>query len=247
MKKPWKKSTDDTETTAAAAADSSATESSAASSESSADSTDQAQHDKSYTPKKGRPTPKRNEVERAHGYRKKPYSAPTTGKEARQRRKDLKSSMTKEEYAKYKKRKRDERARERQHNRERMLSGDERFLLARDRGPERRLIRDWVDSRRRIVNFFMPMALLLLLFMMVATFTRNLLLNDILSIVGMVMMSVLIIDGILLSRKCNRCVRERYPDTDLSNFGMGFYAFQRASMVRSMRSPRPQVNIGDSI
>ena len=59
---------------------------------------EQAGQSKAFTPKKGRPTPKRNEVEREVGVRRTAFDAPSTSKEARERRKELKNSMSKDEY-----------------------------------------------------------------------------------------------------------------------------------------------------
>ena len=38
-----------------------------------------------------------------------------------------------------------------------MKAGDERYLLARDRGPVRRFIRDFVDSRFSFVELMVPL------------------------------------------------------------------------------------------
>ena len=58
---------------------------------------------------------------------------------------------------------------------------------------------------------------------------------------------LIVLDGVLSGRRVSRFVRERHPDTALSTWSMGFYAFSRASMIRRFRTPRPQVNIGDNI
>lgn len=49
--------------------------------------------------------------------------------------------------------------------RERMMAGEEAYLLPRDRGPVRRYVRDVVDSRRNLLGLFMPSALTLLFVM----------------------------------------------------------------------------------
>ena len=46
--------------------------------------------------------------------------------------------------------------------RERMMAGEEAYLLPRDQGPIRRYVRDVVDSRRNLLGLFMPSALTLL-------------------------------------------------------------------------------------
>ncbi|MDK6519773.1 DUF3043 domain-containing protein, partial [Escherichia coli] len=71
--------------------------------------------------------------------------------------------MSKEEWKAYKKQQREE---AKKHNREvqaKMDAGDERYLMDRDRGETRRFVRDWVDSRRFMNNYAMPLAILLFL------------------------------------------------------------------------------------
>ncbi len=96
-------------------------------------------------------------------------------------------------------------------------------------------------------RFVMPIVVVLLILMFVTTATRSYLLNNLLSMVGMILLILIVLDGVLSGRRVSRFVRERHPDTALSTWSMGFYAFSRASMIRRFRTPRPQVNIGDSI
>ena len=110
---------------------------------------------------KGRPTPKRNEARR--NARKGPVApAPMTAAEARARRKTLAGpKLSREE-------RRAERTASRARmtdRRERMMAGDEAYLLPRDQGPVRRYVRDVVDSRRNVLGLFMPSTLGLLFIM----------------------------------------------------------------------------------
>lgn len=200
---------------------------------------------KAFTPKKGRPTPKRNEVEREQGVRREAYEAPTTPAEARKRRKELKASMSKEEYKAMKQRERDQAARERRRVNERMMAGDEKYLMDRDKGPERKFVRDWVDSHRYLMNLFLPMTLIVILLMIIGV--KNPQVANLASIVMMVLFLIMIAEGVWLSRKINRMVRERYPDTAQGKFGLGMYAFTRATMIRRLRTPAPQKQPGDKV
>ena len=123
---------------------------------------------KGYTPKKGRPTTKRADAERERGVRRSPAKPPETPKEARERRKALKESMSKEEYREFKRKEREQQTAQRRKVQEAMDRGEEKYLLARDRGDERRFVRDWVDSRRHMNNMIMPVALGLLVVMFIA-------------------------------------------------------------------------------
>ena len=50
-----------------------------------------------------------------------------------------------------------------------MRTGDERYLPARDKGPVKRFIRDYVDARLSIAEFLLP----LLIVIMVLQYSRN--------------------------------------------------------------------------
>ena len=63
----------------------------------------------------------------------------------------------------------------------------------------------------------------------------------------LVLMSIMVIDGIFLGRKVNRLVDEKFPGNTESGWKLGFYAASRASQLRRMRAPRPQVNRGDKV
>ena len=88
-----------------------------------------------FTPKKRCPTPKRNQVERERGLVRR-VQAPLTAKEARQRRKELKASMSKEELKAVKARERAQRREQRRIADERMAAAsDPRYLLPRVNAP----------------------------------------------------------------------------------------------------------------
>lgn len=188
---------------------------------------------------KGRPTPKRRDQERARGMHTGPVTAPVTRKEARQRRKTAEASMSKDE-------RRAARAKDREAREERrqlMMEGDDRYVLSRDRGEVRRFARDWVDTHRRFINWFMPLALAVIVFQLIPDPE----LMAISQTLFLVLVVVVIIDGVLVGRKVNKVVRERFPGTDDTGFGMGFYAVMRATQPRMLRTPRPRVRPGDTI
>ena len=192
------------------------------------------------TPKKGRPTPSRREAERARGQRSGPVSAPVTRKEAREKRKAEKQSMTKEE----RKAARSRMNSERETRRQAMLNGDDRYVLERDRGPVRRYARDWVDTHRRPANYFMPVALVVIIFQffpvaatMVAFFQSAFL----------AVILFVVVDCIFIGRTVNKECAARYGDEANTGFGLGFYAAMRAMQPKMLRTPRPRVSPGDEI
>jgi hypothetical protein len=190
------------------------------------------------TAPKGRPTPKRNEVSRKRG----PVApAPMTTAEARKRRKEVGGrKLTKEERRAEKVTRRADMA----DRRERMMAGDDAYLLPRDKGPVRRYVRDLVDARRNLLGLFMPIALGLVL---VTLSVPTPAVQQPLSFAMPVLLLVMAIDGVLVGRYVNRKVDDKFPNNTETGWKLGFYAASRASQLRRMRAPRPQVNRGDDV
>ena len=186
------------------------------------------------TAPKGRPTPKRDTSKR----RGPVAPAPATAAEARKRRKELRSTMTKEE----RRAERDTRRAAMNMRREKMMEGEEAYLLPRDKGPVRRYVRDIVDSRRNILGLFMPAALGLIFFSMALPQ-----LQYYMSPAMLLIMVIMGIDAILLSRKVNKAVDAKFPDNAETHLKLGVYAAGRATQIRRMRTPRPKVALGDKV
>ena len=71
--------------------------------------------------------------------------------------------------------------------------------------------------------------------------------QQLLSPAMLVLVFVMVIDGFVLGRKVNRMVDEKFPDNTETGWKLGFYAASRASQLRRMRAPRPQVERGASV
>lgn len=190
------------------------------------------------TAPKGKPTPKRSEASRRRG----PVApAPMTAAEARRRRKEIGGpKLTRDE----RKSERLARRADMSDRREKMMAGEDAYLLPRDKGPVRRFVRDVVDSRRNVLGLFMPSALGLI-FVMLAV--PSLTVQRLLSPAMLVLVAIMVIDGFIIGRKANKLVNEKFPDNTESGWKLGFYAASRASQLRRMRAPRPQVNRGDKV
>lgn len=187
------------------------------------------------TAPKGRPTPKRSQTAKRRG----PVApAPMNSAEARKRRKEMRRTLTKDE-------RRAEKVQRRAamtDRRERMMAGDEAYLLPRDQGPVRRYARDIVDSRRNMLGLFMPAALGLI-FVMLAVPQVQLFISPAM----LILMAIMAVDGFLLARKVNKAVDAKFPDNGESHWKLGLYAAGRASQMRRMRAPRPQVQRGAKV
>ncbi|MGW5672319.1 DUF3043 domain-containing protein [Micromonospora sp. NPDC003776] len=115
---------------------------------------------------------------------------------------------------------------------------------ARDRGPERLLARNVVDSRRTVGTWFFGGALIVLIGSNQAMPPIVRLLSNVLW--GLLALGV-VIDSVLISRKIKKLVRERYPKSTERLGSLYFYAIMRSITFRRMRAPQPRVNIGDPI
>ncbi|HYO03255.1 MAG TPA: DUF3043 domain-containing protein [Mycobacterium sp.] len=188
------------------------------------------------TAPKGRPTPKRNQTRN----RGPVAPAPMTSAEARKRKKAAKQSLTKEE------RKADKLVRRAAsaERREKMMAGDDAHLLPRDKGPLRRFARDIVDSRRNLLGLFMPAALGLVFVMLSLPSVQ---IQYYVQFVMLGLVAVMVIDGFLIARRVNKGVDAKFPDNTESGWKLGFYAASRASQLRRMRAPRPQVERGAKV
>ena len=125
-----------------------------------------------------------------------------------------------------------------------MMAGDERHLLARDKGPERRLARDIVDSRRNVGSLFMPVAL----FAVVAMLGN---MPPAIQLAGQLIWYALfvgiIVDSFILTRKIKKLMPERLPKSTTPPRRHYFYAIFRSLTLRRMRIPGPLVKLGDKL
>lgn len=174
---------------------------------------------------KGRPTPKRREAEMRN---RRPLGSPTRA---------LKSTASKEEKRAARAAERKAYAAERAKMREALVTGDERHLPARDKGPARRFARDYVDARRNAGELFIPVALVIL----ATSLIPNVVVVQASLIALYAMVLWVIVDSILLRRRLNRLAVDRFGDKAA---GAATYGMMRALQIRRTRLPRPQVTRG---
>ena len=207
------------------------------------DAHDEPKYPKGYTPPKGRPTPKRHDQEVKRGVVRDPEKM--TQAQRAQKNKELKASMSKEEWRAYKKEQRAENRRANKEIQARIDAGDERYLMDRDKGEVRRYARDWVDARRFFNNYVMPVALVLVVVLFIGTWLPEV--SAVLSGLTMLFILAIFIEAFVIGKRVNNAVRAKFPGTTETGFGLGMYAFSRASQPRNWRSPKPQVSIGEKV
>jgi hypothetical protein len=119
-----------------------------------------------------------------------------------------------------------------------LASGDERYLPARDKGPVRRFVRDWVDSRFNMAEFFLPVAVVIL----VLTTVRVGSLQNIALLLWLVVIVLIVADSISVFLRLKKQIALRFPDTP--SRGAVAYGLMRTLQMRRMRLPKPQVKRG---
>lgn len=178
--------------------------------------------------KKGRPTPKRTSAAA-----KRHALAPVVSKEERKMARAAAKASRSSQHAAY-------------------MRGDEAAMPARDKGPVRRYVRDFVDARRSVGEYFMPVIFIVLILTMIPSSQKN---SEGLKVVPVTQLAAIalmyallliaVIDGVLLSRKIKRKVKAKFPEASVK--GIGMYAWLRSTQMRRMRTPRPQKKAGDSV
>lgn len=163
---------------------------------------------------KGAPTPKRSVQEAA---RKRPL-VPNDRKAAREQ---SRSTV------------RDERAKMRQA----LDTDDEKYLPLRDKGPNRRYIRQFVDARINIGEFLMIAALVFV----ILSFFQSIAVQSAVLMAFWILIVAVVVDCVLLRRKLKKKLTAKFGSP---NQGDLWYGVTRALQLRRLRLPKPQVKRG---
>jgi len=119
------------------------------------------------------------------------------------------------------------------------LAGDDRYLPVRERGPQKRFVRDLVDARYTVGEFLVP-AMVMVLLLSFTDSNQSSLFNRILSWASIGIMLAIAIDSIFIFRRIKRLATEKFG-ADKIESGLGFYGVVRAAQLRVMRLPKPTV------
>ncbi len=170
---------------------------------------------------KGRPTPSRREAEAAAKARAKVPLDKKAAARANRKARGARTGPT-------------GRAESSAEIRAKMKAGDERYLPARDKGPVRRFVRDWVDARLCMAELLLPLLIVIMLTQGFAPSLSN----------GLWSATILLValDTVLVVIRVRREVRRRFPDE--STKGAAGYAVLRSLQLRFIRLPKTQVKIG---
>ncbi|GAA2491276.1 DUF3043 domain-containing protein [Streptomyces gobitricini] len=166
---------------------------------------------------KGRPTPKRSE---AQTQRRRAQTVPTDRKQAMRRQREARRADL---------------ARQRQA----LAGGDERYLPARDKGPVRRFVRDFVDSRFCVAEFFLPLAVVIL----ILSSLPNTQLKNIAMLLWLAVIALIVMDSVGIWLRLKKQLNTRFPNEPKR--GAVAYGLMRTLQLRRLRLPKPQVKRGE--
>ena len=164
---------------------------------------------------KGRPTPTRKEREDA---RKRPLVPNDRKQASKEHRAKVNAS--------------------RERARIGMANGEEKYLPQRDRGPQKRWVRDYVDARISIGEFLIPV----MFFVIILTFIPSPQAQTI-SILGLwAFFLVAVLDSTLLGFIVRRKLTNKFGADKVEK--VRWYAAMRSLQLRLLRLPKPQVKRG---
>ena len=163
---------------------------------------------------KGRPTPTRKEQEAA---RKQPLVPSDRRLAARQSR--------------------DQVTAQRDRARVGMARGEEKYLPARDKGPQKRFARDYVDARFSIGEVLLPVAVVTILGTLIPSVGNFIFIGIYLFLL------IVVADGIWMGQRIISQLGAKYGKDKVER-GIRWYSFMRAIQLRPMRLPKPQVKRG---
>ena len=166
---------------------------------------------------KGRPTPKRKDAQ-AQNLR------PLVPKDRDASRKAAKARIRERENAEY----------------DAMQSGDINHMPKAERLPWRVYIRDYVDARRNLGEFFIPVAFVMLLGSILVTTIAPQLSVPMMILLYVYLIAV-IIDVAVMWRKLKKKLIEKYGEASVAKGSRSAsYAWSRAIQVRRWRLPKPR-------
>lgn len=169
---------------------------------------------------KGQPTPSRKEAE---ALRKQQMKRPMTRRDQMARDRDR-----------------------RQRERAKQMSalqgtGSEAYLPARDRGPVRALVRDYVDRRRSFAEYMLPMLVVIL----ILSFIQNTTAITIVFFLWTFTIVSTLLDEIVMVTGLKRELNKRWSKEERK--GAVMYGVLRSTQLRRTRRPVPAVERGGSL
>ncbi|MBH0054309.1 DUF3043 domain-containing protein [Salinibacterium sp. NG253] len=164
---------------------------------------------------KGRPTPTRKEREAAN-------LRPLVSNDRKEAKRTARAQMQVE----------------RERARVGMANGEEKYLPIRDRGPQKRFVRDYVDARFNVGELLVPVMFAVIILTFINDPTIQAL--GLLFLWGFFIIAA--IDAVLLGLRLRKLINAKFGESRAER--VRWYAAMRSLQLRIMRLPKPQVKRG---
>lgn len=115
-----------------------------------------------------------------------------------------------------------------------LAAGDERYLPMRDRGPQKKFARDFVDARYNVGELMVPFMFLVI----IMTFIPSLPVQESSFLVLWAFFFIALTDVMILSIQLRKRITAKFGSVDK---GVRWYAGMRSLQMRPLRLPKPQV------
>ncbi|TXK17674.1 DUF3043 domain-containing protein [Homoserinibacter sp. GY 40078] len=119
-----------------------------------------------------------------------------------------------------------------------MANGEERYLPIRDKGPQKRYVRDYVDARWSAGELLLPLMVLVILAMLVPV--SAIATYSLIATYGFLILVV--IDALAMNRRLGKKLTAKFGEGKVEKYR--WYATMRAVQLRPLRLPKPQVSRG---
>lgn len=120
-------------------------------------------------------------------------------------------------------------------------TGDERFMAARDQGPQKRFARDFVDRRFMVGEYLMfAVFAFLIVSLSLSKFPQ---VTVYVTFALWILVGLVAIDSFIMSRMLKKALVARFGSVER---GVMYYAVMRGMQFRKMRLPKPQVRRGEA-
>jgi hypothetical protein len=119
-----------------------------------------------------------------------------------------------------------------------MLNGEERYLPAKDRGPQKKYVRDYVDARWGLGELVLPLFGVMIITTLILPGSSAIITYAIYGYIILVLIDIFVFTS-MLKRKLN----DKFGADRVENFR--FYAGLRSIYFRRLRTPKTQVKRGE--
>ncbi|GAA3338846.1 hypothetical protein GCM10017714_11900 [Curtobacterium pusillum] len=119
-----------------------------------------------------------------------------------------------------------------------MANGEERYLPAKDKGEQRRFVRDWIDARWNVGEIMMPV---LVLFLIVGFAASQTAIASYALLLVWAFVALFLLDCLVLWLSFRKKLTNKFGSMQRGTF---FYILTRSWQLRFLRLPKPQVKRG---